>query len=128
MYYDSALGEFGVVYQGTLKNWKDDMINLVAIKTLKGLIKSQFTSKIEEASIPGMFSSSDLKLLAEESQIMAKFDHPNVMKLIGVAISQAHQTLFVVMPFMAQGSLLSYLKKYRAELTVDDEEMPDQVR
>ena len=74
----------------------------------------------------GIFSSSDLKHLAEESQIMARFDHPNVMKLIGVAISQAHQTLFVVMPFMAQGSLLSYLKKYRANLTVDDEETPDQ--
>ena len=72
-----------------------------------------------------MFTSSGLKQLAEESQVMARF---NVMKLLGVAISQTSQTLFVVMPFMAQGSLLSYLKKYRTELTVGNEEMTDKVR
>ena len=58
---------------------------------------------------------------------MARFDHPNVMKLLGVTISHTHQTLYVVMPFMAQGSLLSYLKKYREELTVEDEELTDKV-
>ena len=80
------------------------------------------------SQLTGMFSSNDLKQLAEESQIMARFDHPNVMRLLGVAISQAHQTLFVVMPFMAQGSLLSYLRKHRTELTVENEEMTDMVR
>ena len=74
-----------------------------------------------------MFSSSDLKHLVEESQIMSKFDHPNVMKLLGVTISQS-KTLLIVMPFMAQGSLLSYLRKYRADLTVENEEIMDLVR
>ena len=73
-----------------------------------------------------MFSSSDLKHLVEESQIMSKFDHPNVMKLLGVTISQS-KTLLIVMPFMAQGSLLSYLRKYRADLTVENEEIMDLV-
>ena len=40
-----ALGEFGVVYRGTLNTWKDNN-NLVAIKTLKGLFKPQYTIKI----------------------------------------------------------------------------------
>ena len=74
-----------------------------------------------------MFGSSDLKHLVEESQIMSKFDHPNVMKLLGVTISQS-KTLLIVMPFMAQGSLLSYLRKYRADLTVENEEIMDLVR
>ena len=73
-----------------------------------------------------MFSSSDLKHLVEESKIMSKFDHPNVMKLLGVTISQS-KTLLIVMPFMAQGSLLSYLRIYRADLTVENEEIMDLV-
>ena len=52
---------------------------------------------------------------------MAKFDHPNVMKLLGVSISQG-RTLLVIMPYMAQGSLLLYLRKKRDELTFDVKE------
>ena len=41
------IGEFGVVYRGTLNYRKDDMSNLVAIKTLKGtFVKPCFTSDI----------------------------------------------------------------------------------
>ena len=72
-----------------------------------------------------MFSSDDLQHLIEESQIMAKFDHPNVMKLLGVAISK--NTPFIIMPFMAYGSLLSYLRKNRDALTVTHEDMTDLV-
>ena len=59
---------------------------------------------------------------------MARFDHPHVMTLLGVAISQVHQTLYIVMPYMAQGSLLSYLRRHRADLTVGNEEMRDLVK
>ena len=78
--------------------------------------------------ILGSFNSSDLEKLAEESQIMSKFDHPNVMKLLGVAISKVQQTLYIVMPFMTHGSLLLYLRRFRAELTVENEEMTDLVK
>ena len=74
----------------------------------------------------GISSSSDLQHLVEESQIMSRFDHPNVMKLLGVSISMG-RTLYVIMPFMAQGSLLSYLRKNRADLTVENEDMVDLV-
>ena len=56
---------------------------------------------------------------------MARFDHPNVMKLLGVTIS-GNKT-FIIMPYMAQGSLLSYLRKHRAELTIDNADMSDMV-
>ena len=57
---------------------------------------------------------------------MAKFDHLNVMKLLGVVVSK-NETLFIVMPFMAQGSLLSYLRNHRADFTVDNEDVTGHV-
>lgn len=74
-----------------------------------------------------MFSNIELKHLIEESQIMSKFNHPNVMKLLGVAISRRHETLYILMPYMTQGSLLSYLKKCRTDLMVEYEDMTDLV-
>ena len=56
---------------------------------------------------------------------MAKFNHPNVMRLIGVCIDKGPSP-YLVMPYMAYGSVLSYLKKQRAELTLanhEDEEL-----
>ena len=60
-----------------------------------------------------------MRHLAEESKLMAKFDHPNVIGLIGVSLS--NKTPFLVMPYMANGCLLSYLRKNRTELTVENE-------
>ena len=56
---------------------------------------------------------------------MKDFDHPNILKLIGVSID-AGQSPYIVMPYMANGSLLSYLKKERPNLTIavgSDEDM-----
>ena len=67
----------------------------------------------------GMYDASGLNNLIEESLKMSKFHHPNVMKLIGVCIDMG-EYLYVVMPYMIHGSLLTYLKKRRAELTIDN--------
>ena len=53
----------------------------------------------------------------EESLKMSSFDHPNVLSLVGVCLDLG-QTPLIVMPFMARGSLLSYLKKERPNLTI----------
>ncbi|CAI8031491.1 Integrin beta-6 [Geodia barretti] len=100
-------GEFGVVYKALLHGWKEYMYCLVAVKTLKG-----------------MFSCCDVKHLAEESKIMATFDHPNVMKLIGVSINK-YRNLFIVMPFMAKGSLLYHLTRNRHIFTIESEEITE---
>ena len=73
-----------------------------------------------------MYSATDLKQLVEESKIMTNFDHPNVMKMLCVAVTR-QKSLYVVMPYMSQGSLLSYLRKHRADLTVENEDMTDLV-
>ena len=73
----------------------------------------------------GVRCTSDLITIKEESVKMAKFSHPNVMRLIGVCIDKGASP-YIVMPYMAYGSLLSYLKKQRGELTLakdDDQEL-----
>lgn len=52
-----------------------------------------------------------------ESVKMAKFNHQNVMRLIGVCIDKGASP-YIVMPYMVYGSLLSHLKKHRVDLTL----------
>ncbi len=57
---------------------------------------------------------------------MQDFDHPHVMSLIGVCLD-AGPGVAIVMPYMANGSLISYLKKERSSLELDDDCDIDQV-
>ena len=65
--------------------------------------------------------------MVKESLKMVKFNHQNVMKLIGVCIEKGPSP-YIVMPYMAYGSLLSYLKKHRAELTIANNDNTELVR
>ena len=51
---------------------------------------------------------------------MKAFMHPHVMGILGICL--ADQTPYIVMPFMANGSLHSYLRKHRAELLISEDE------
>ena len=51
---------------------------------------------------------------------MQKFNHLHVLSLIGVCID-AGEVPYIIMPYMANGSLLAYLKKERPHLTVAEE-------
>ena len=46
---------------------------------------------------------------------MKNLHHPNVMPLIGVCLDVG-KGISIVMPYMANGNLLDYLKKERANL------------
>uniref|UniRef100_A0A1X7UQX6 Calx-beta domain-containing protein n=1 Tax=Amphimedon queenslandica TaxID=400682 RepID=A0A1X7UQX6_AMPQE len=94
-------GEFGIVYRAFLATDKD-IPQVVAVKTLKGL-----------------FSRSDVTSIVEESLIMSNFDHPNVLSLIGVSLDLGPAPC-IIMPFMSRGSLLSYLKNDRLNITITD--------
>ena len=56
----------------------------------------------------------------EESLKMKQFDHPNVLNVIGVCVD-AGPAPYVIMPFMANGSLQSYLRKERSHLIVHED-------
>ena len=49
---------------------------------------------------------------------MYEFDHPNVLKLIGVCVDGGPAP-YIIMPFMANGSLNNYLKKDRDNLLLN---------
>ena len=53
----------------------------------------------------------------KESDKMTNFQHPNVLKLIGVCID-AGEAPYIVTPYMANGSLLAYLRRERPHLTI----------
>ena len=61
------------------------------------------------------YNTEDNSALIRESVRMMDLDHPNVLCLIGVCVD-AGPAPYLVMPYMAQGSLLSYLKKHRSDL------------
>ena len=58
--------------------------------------------------------------MLRECSKMIKFDHPNVLNLIGVCLDGGPAP-FIIMPFMANGSLLAYIKKNRQELVLSQD-------
>ena len=64
-----------------------------------------------------MFTENDIESIKEETLKMSQFDHINVLSLIGVCLDAGPAPL-IIMPFMSNGSLLSYLKKERANMTL----------
>ena len=49
------------------------------------------------------------------------FEHPNVLTLCGVCLDGGTAP-YIIMPFMANGSLLTYLRNNRKTLVVSDKE------
>lgn len=57
---------------------------------------------------------------------MQDFQHTHVMSLIGVCLD-AGPGVSIVMPFMANGNLLDYLKRERSNLEPDDDSEIEEV-
>ncbi len=64
-----------------------------------------------------MFTPGDIDNMMQEAIKMKSFSHLNVLGLIGVSID-AGEAPYIVMPYMANGSLLAYLRKERVNLTI----------
>ena len=65
--------------------------------------------------------------MMDEVLKMQSFNHPHVMTLIGVCLD-AGPGLVLVMPYMANGSLLAYLKEERPNLDLTDDAEFDTVK
>ena len=129
MHYYLLTGEFGVVYRGRLGS-KGISCREVAIKTLKGLFKSIYTLPLmtlfEKYSFEGCFDQLETDKFVEESLTMSRFKHAHVMGLIGVCLD-AGSAPYIVMPYMANGSLLHYLKRERKNLIFTENTDRDEV-
>ncbi|KAK6175676.1 hypothetical protein SNE40_014078 [Patella caerulea] len=95
-------GNFGCVFEGYL-NEEGEEPTKVAIKTLQ---EKDF----------GEFS---LKDFVEEALMMKDFDHPNVLQLLGISLNKDSSPL-VVLPFMGNGDLLSFVANEEKEVSVDE--------
>ncbi|XP_029025337.1 tyrosine-protein kinase Fer isoform X1 [Betta splendens] len=86
-------GNFGEVFKGTLQRDKTP----VAIKTCK-------------EDLP-----PELKIrFLSEARILKQYDHPNIVKLIGVCTQR--QPIYIVMELVPGGDFLSFLRKKKDEL------------
>ncbi|XP_069745522.1 ephrin type-A receptor 6 [Narcine bancroftii] len=91
-------GEFGEVCSGRLKTPGKREIP-VAIKTLKG-----------------GYMDRQRKDFLREASIMGQFDHPNIIRLEGVVTKS--QPVMIVVEYMENGSLDSFLRKHDGHFTV----------
>ncbi|XP_060610455.2 tyrosine-protein kinase Mer isoform X1 [Anolis sagrei] len=92
-------GEFGSVMEGSLNN-PDGTTQKVAVKTMK----------------LDSFSQREIEEFLREAACMKDFDHPNVIKLLGVCIEPSSQQVpkpMVILPFMKYGDLHSFLLRSR---------------
>ncbi|XP_066467950.1 tyrosine-protein kinase Mer isoform X2 [Tiliqua scincoides] len=92
-------GEFGSVMEGNLSN-PDGTTQKVAVKTMK----------------LDNFSQREIEEFLREAACMKDFDHPNVIKLLGVCIEPSSQHVpkpMVILPFMKYGDLHSFLLRSR---------------
>ena len=55
-----------------------------------------------------------------ESGIMVNFDHPNILRLVGVCFNMEDNLPAIVLPYMANGDLRSFLRARRAEMITSD--------
>jgi serine/threonine protein kinase len=67
-----------------------------------------------------VFNQNEVNELLTESLHMKHFSHLNVMGLIGVCIDSGSAP-FIILPFMAGGSLLSYLKRNRDHILLTED-------
>ncbi|XP_078398779.1 tyrosine-protein kinase Mer [Cetorhinus maximus] len=95
-------GEFGSVMEGHLKQ-ADGTSQKVAVKTMK----------------LDNFSQREIEEFLSEAACMKDFDHPNVIKLLGVCLELSSGELIakpmVILPFMKYGDLHSFLLCSRHE-------------
>ena len=74
----------------------------------------------------GDFDQLDVDKFVEESLKMSRFKHAHVMGLIGVCLD-AGSAPYIVMPYMANGSLLKYLRRERNVIVPSDGKDEDEV-
>lgn len=67
------------------------------------------TRKVAVKQISGTVTPEENSQLFEEARMMQTFDHPNIVKLLGVAMNQ--DPIMIVMELAERGSVLDVIKR-----------------
>ena len=68
-------------------------------------------------ALTDLASRNELEAFFAESLLMKDFQHPNILGLTGVCFDTPDGVPFIILPFMANGSLKDYLKRKRTHVT-----------
>ena len=68
----------------------------------------------------GFFDQKTAADMMKESEKMQNFNHPHVLNIVGVCLD-AGPAPYIIMPFIANGSLLAYIKKEKTNLVVPND-------
>ena len=60
-------------------------------------------------------SNDEVKFIIHEALMMSEFSHPHIMSIVGVAVDMDVGLPLLVMPYMENKDLTSYLRKFRYE-------------
>jgi serine/threonine protein kinase len=93
-------GHFSCVYAGTLLDLAYENPAKVAVKTLQS----------------NDFDRHSVENFLKEGVIMKNFRHPHVLQLLGVVVGPSNEPM-VILPFMANGDLRSYVKDKKKNFT-----------
>ena len=74
----------------------------------------------------GDFEQVEVDRFVEESLKMSRFKHAHIIDLIGVCLN-AGSAPYIIMPYMANGSLLNYLKRERKKIVLPEGTHEDEV-
>lgn len=69
---------------------------------------------------PGVSDQEEIEKFIKESAIMLNFDHPNILSLVGVCFNTADNLPAIVLPYMDNGDLRSFLRAKRAEMVTSN--------
>ena len=66
-------------------------------------------------------SLEKLKSFLRESAVMKNFHHPNVLQVLGISLETEDGLPYIVLPYMANGDLKTFLKNKRPDALVVDQ-------
>ena len=70
--------------------------------------------------LKGFFDQKTAADMMKESAKMQNFQHPHVLNIIGVCVD-AGPAPYIIMPYIANGSLLAYIKKEKTHLVIHND-------
>ena len=111
------------MFAGVLNDPDKDMVDVtVAIKSIKctvliGILITDVNMYMcMYTTDTHTHTKEQLNTFLAESLIMKDFHHPHILGLLGVCFDAPDGSPYIVLPFMANGSVKTYLKEKRAHV------------